>query len=473
MKLTRRTVLAGLGTLAVAPLLTRALKARPKLDKPNLILFLADDMRYDAAGYLGNPYIQTPHLDELSKDSFIFDNSFVTTSICPCSRASIYSGDYMLRHGVTNFTDALQPQSFDHLFFRRMRAAGYYTGFVGKWGIGGNLPVRQFDYWDGFAGQGDYFNSKHEHVTDVQTQQALHFLNKAPTDKPFLLIIAYKAPHGPYIPQKRFEHLYEDTVIQRFHSDSRESIDNLPPFLGKPLQRGYNDASFKSFNNQARQYYQTITGIDDSLGQVISNLRDSSILDDTNIIFTSDNGMMLGAHGLWGKWYMFEESIRVPLLIRPAKRFFTQLKPTHVETPALNIDMARTALSLSSVKVTDDYQGKDLMPAMQSPGKSVRDGFFYEFYGMPNLYPCEGYRTRDWKFIRYYDTSSPKPIYDSLYDMKNDPQELEELGLNPKYKDRLTQMANLMTQEKVKLMHPGQHINTFPLAPLTNAPEKD
>jgi arylsulfatase A-like enzyme len=462
MALTRRKLLAGLAALlpaaAFAPSLmgrsVSSLAARTLVKKPNIIFLLADDMRFDATSYAGNPMIKTPNLDKLADTSFVFDNSFVTTSICPTSRASIYSSEYALVHGVTDFDRTLRASSYKKAFFKHIRAAGYHTGFIGKWGIGLPMPKRDFDVWNGFSGQGTYYSKDHEgHLTDHQTKQTIDFLENRPKDKPFMLMVAYKAPHGPLNPQKHLRELYEgaqaDSDLLEQMGNADEAVMQLPPIL-------QNDFKGKLIDNvpnidRLKRYYQLIVGMDESLGEIMANLSAQGLMDDTSIIFSSDNGMMLGAHGFWGKWYMFEESIRVPLLIRPAPNYFPNLHHSHVKAMALNIDIGPTMMAMAGVPMPSGIQGASLMPLLENPDNKLRDGFFYEFYGMPDIHPCIGYRTDEWKFVRYYDFKDKEIYNDCLYDLKADPGEKHNLIGKAKYKEKAAEMLALMHQEQERL----------------------
>lgn len=454
MAITRRRLMAGMAILPTAAILPRfALSSKPT--QPNIILFVADDMRFDAAGYMGNKIIKTPAIDALSKSSFIFDNTFVTTSICPTSRASIYSGEYCLKHGVADFKRAMNGISMENAFFNHLRDAGYYTGFIGKWGIGGAMPENKFNKWYGFSGQGSYYEKKDpEHLTDRQTRHAIEFIKGRPKNKPFLLVVAYKAPHAPYDIQKRFTGLYADpdNAILKYPVGRDEYIAHLPPLLRRGFEPEDDTAiAEQDRDKRARDYYRLITGLDESLGKVLETADKEGISDDTSVIFTSDNGMMLGAHGFWGKWYMFEESIRVPLLIRPAKNFWPKLKPKHIKGMALNIDLSPTIMDMATVVTPSTIDGKSLLPLMRGSEQDVREGFFYEFYGMPQILPCIGYRTRDWKFTRYYDNRSQGMFNDCLYDMTKDPQEMNNLADRPEYQSKLAELIDIAQSEKMRM----------------------
>ncbi|MEJ7769950.1 MAG: sulfatase-like hydrolase/transferase, partial [Chitinophagaceae bacterium] len=167
--------------------------------KPNIIFFLADDLRYNGVGFMGNAMVRTPSIDQLARKGTVFKNAFVTTSICSISRASIFSGQYATRHRIhdftTDFTDSARKYNFPAL----LKKNGYYTGFIGKYGVGTNLPKADYDYWKGFPGQGVFFYKdaagKQIHSTDMMAAQAVEFLNKRDNSQPFCLQVSFKAPH--------------------------------------------------------------------------------------------------------------------------------------------------------------------------------------------------------------------------------------------------------------------------------------
>lgn len=459
MKFTRRAFIAStLAAIAAAGLvapghirrLVRRTPSKPSFDGPNIILFIADDMRFDSMGCAGNKIVQTPNLDALAKDGVLFGNAFVTTSVCATSRACVYSGEYALNHRVYDFDTPMRKQSLRKSFFIRLRKAGYHTGFVGKWGVGGALPTAAFDQWKGFAGHGQYIQKgSDQHLTDRQTQQAIDFIRQKPDDKPFLLVVAYKAPHQPYRVQERFSELYKDAQIALDAYDTRDAKKQLPTVVKKFFPKSsFTPGAVEKRIDKLRRYYQMVTGVDDSIGQVIAYLREKGLADATSVIFTADNGMMLGAHGLWDKWHMFEESIRVPLIISPAKAFFPDIKPARATTNALNVDLSPTILDMASVKIPYG-NGISLLPAMKNPETKLRDGFYYEFSGIRSS--CIGYRTNKWKLARYTEKNKKGKPYDEFYDLENDPHELTNLIGRPEYREVLESVKAQMRAERKKL----------------------
>jgi arylsulfatase A-like enzyme len=211
--------------------------------RPNIILLLTDDQRWDTLGCMGNPIIQTPQLDALAAGGVLFLNNFCTTSICAVSRATFITGQYARRHGIHDFAAELTDEAFAQTYPALLRAAGYWTGFIGKWGIGRSLPADRFDYFEGFAGQGKYFhevNGQTVHLTRLMADQAIEFLRTRPPDRPFCLSISFKAPHvfdpdvvNPFQYDPAFEGLYSQDEIPPPPKSAPEHFESLPEFTRK------------------------------------------------------------------------------------------------------------------------------------------------------------------------------------------------------------------------------------------------
>lgn len=360
-------------------------------------------------------------------------------------------------HGVYDFQESLRQEHLESMFPALLRVHGYHTGYVGKWGIG-REPTEQFDRWIGYAGQGGHYTKRDGHLTDIQTRQALDFLMTRPHAKPFLLIVSYKAAHGPQQPQRRFAHLYRDTVFPRPPTDpahpDRPAV-HLPQMLEtySHHMRRYQkfigtDTRYQRF---MRNYYQVLTGMDESLGLTLGELERLGLSESTAVLFTSDNGHMLGEHGLYGKSYMYEESIRVPLLIAPAPRLYPEFRHRVLAAPALNIDIAPTLLSLAGLPPPPAMQGMDLLQIVVRPETPTRSGWYYEGPQLPqHSVLCEGYRTLDWKYVRYF-TPDRSQLQECLYDLAADPRETRDLAPLPGHARQLSEMRRLLLAERDRL----------------------
>lgn len=410
---------------------------------PNIIFLLTDDQRADTLGAAGNPFVITPALDKLAAEGSYFKNSFVVTSICAPNRACILSGLYPRTTRIKGFAEGFTDKEFQETYPALLRSAGYFTGFIGKWGVGANLNSyvdhigTNFDYWKGVYDQGEYWpeGKKGRHFTKIMTSQAAEFLDKIPKDKPFCLSMSYKAPHGAWseVDPECFA-LYKDVNIPLPKTLTEEDIAKFPAKVRTEhlTLPGKSAEELRSiFELLARQYYGLITGIDQSVGEIRSILKDKGLADNTVIIFTSDNGHFLFEYGMHGKWLMLEPSLRVPLVIYDP-RITPADRAKIVDAFALSVDMAPTVLDFAGLKAPKAMQGRSLVPLVHGKvPEDWRKDMYYEYnFGMfPGDIPASiGVRDSRWKYIRYLD---PRGEFEQLFDLKNDPGEADDLIKNP------------------------------------------
>ncbi len=423
--------------------------------RPNLLFILADDLRSDAVGFMGNRVVQTPNLDRLAKRGTIFRNTFVTTSICCVSRASIMAGQAERRHGIADFATAFKPQQWSNTYPALLRQAGYRTGFIGKFGVGTDAAIKamgkEFDYWRGLPGQGGLFfatnDPTHTHATVRFGNQALEFLQAADASKPFCLSISFNAPHArdgqvrEFAPDLRDELLYATTGIRGPATATDEFHQLLPEPVRKSEGRKRWERRFATSEmSQAtmKDYYRLITGLDREVGRIMSLLEERHLAGNTVVVFTSDNGFALGDRGLADKWFLYEESIRVPLVIADLRRP-AQLQARAVEPMVLNIDVAPTLLDYADVPRPGTMQGRSLRGFVEKQRvDGWRSEWLYEHhYGPKIIPPSEGVRTERWKYIRYVNES---PVIEELFDLKRDPLEKRNLVAETKHADTLRQL---------------------------------
>jgi arylsulfatase A-like enzyme len=442
----RRRFLQGiLGALTTAPAARLMAQPVPR----TLIFVLADDMRWDAYGEAGDSRLNTPNLDWLVSTGHQFKNHFVTTSICPTSRASIYTGQYARRHGVWDFTTELSPTQVSNSLPMLLKKAGYQTAFFGKWGIGQTEPTDGFDHWEGFLGQGEYFASDtSEHLTDRLSRAATTWLKTSSNDAPRAVFIGTKAPHvqddvaDGFMPASRYKNLYEDVDFSPPPSASAEQFAKLPEFLRTYEGRRRWQNRFSSpelYGETVRQYHRLIRGVDDLVGEVVKCLVEKGELDQSMIVFSSDNGFFLGEHGLAGKWWGYEESIRTPLLIKLPGQ--AKLASTRIEALSLNIDIAPTILDYLGVPIPGVMQGKSLRPLIELKSehfsKHFREHFLYEhLFRHPRIAQTVGLRSRDYKYLSYPGKNVASEM---LFDLSADPYELNNLASHTEYKVVLEQ----------------------------------
>ena len=380
-----------------------------------------------------------------------FTNCFCTTSICCTSRASFLSGQYARRHHIWGFQTHFTAEAFAKTFPALVRRAGYRTGFIGKWGGSDPLPEGEYDYWAGFARQGSYFQnddpSKDEHLTRRLTNKALEFLEQCSDDEPFCLQLSYKAPHcqdrhDPQFPyDTSLENLYSDVQIPPPSSASRADFERLPKFLQNSEARRRWTLRFdgdEMYQESVKAYYRLITGVDISVGKILDALRHHGFDRNTVVIFVSDNGYYLGEHGLAGKWFMHEPSIRLPLIIYDPRLPEERHGATQDEM-VLNIDIAPTILSVARIAPPTSMQGRNLMPLVRgTPVARWRSEFLYEHLLKHSaIAQTEGVRTQRWKYVRY---PSEKPVYEELFDLASDPGEENNLAKNEKWRDKLVEL---------------------------------
>jgi len=414
---------------------------------PNIIYLLTDDQRWDALGAMGNPIIETPHLDQLAGQGLLFENAYVTTSICAVSRASMLTGQYESRHGIHDFKTGLSSSAFEATYPGQLKKNGYRIGFIGKYGVGDakTHPKAAFDYWAcSEKGQPDYENKDENgnyiHYTDLVAQHIETFIDHS-DDRPFCLSVSFKAPHvqdvdpRQFIPNPRYKNYYQEVTIPEPKTANPKYWEAFPDFfrtdenIGRERWKLRFDTPEK-FQRSVKNYYRLITGVDDVVGAIRKQLKDKQLDDNTIIVFMGDNGMFLGEHGLAGKWYPYEESVRVPLIVYDPRDAGIKGRKTQI---ALNIDIAPTILGLAGLEIPQGMQGLDLVDALKKDN-GTRSFFFYEhsFFGTPKIPATEGVISTDLKYMIYTEHG-----YEELYDLTKDPLEEHNLAPDPDYAEVL------------------------------------
>jgi len=418
--------------------------------QPNIIMLVTDDHRADAMGCAGNPIIQTPNMDDLAANGVRFTNAFVTTSICASSRASIFSGQWTRRHGIIDFRTHFSEEAYAETYPMLLSRAGYRIGFIGKYGVGAKkfLPIDKYDYWKGFPGQGRYENKdengNYKHLTQIMGEQATEFLQGCSEDRPFCLSVSFKAPHvqdgdpRQFIYDRAYSDLYKDDTIPTPETAHRRYFDALPEFLRNSEARRRWDMRFPNndkFQESVRSYYRLITGVDVVIGKIRDRLKQLNLDNNTVIMLIGDNGFYLGEHGLAGKWFPHELSIRVPLLVYDP-RAAGKRRGVTLEQMALNVDIAPTILELAHLPVPQQMQGRSLVPLLKGRKPRWRTEFFYEHpFVHKTIAKSEALRTNRFKYAKYIDYD-----YEELYDLENDPAETINLANDEKYKKTLTSL---------------------------------
>lgn len=458
-------------------LLLAALLATAGAARPNVVFVMTDDHAAHAVSAYGSRVNQTPSLDRLAREGVLFQNAFVTNSICTPSRAAILTGLYSHKNGVPVFNrfDGSQPT-----LPKLLQAGGYYTGLIGKWHLGSD-PTG-FDRWEILPGQGAYrdpmlYTATGEktytgrYATDVITDLGIDFIRERPRDRPFFLMLHHKAPHRNWDPDERHREMFAGRVIPEpptlwdsyetrsdaLRENRQRVADDLtrrdlklepPPGLGdaersawlstKPTEvevvregktwtlTGDALARYK-YQRYMQDYLACVQSVDDNLGRLLDFLKRSGLERDTIVVYTSDQGFFLGDHGLYDKRFMYEESLRIPLLVRwPAV-----VRPgSRAEALALNVDFAPTFLEAAGVAVPAAMQGRSLLPVLRGETPADwRTAIYYRYYHDPGHHETRahyGVRSATHKLIHYW-----KKQQWELFDLRADPQELRNLYGQP------------------------------------------
>jgi arylsulfatase len=420
----------------------------------NVVILYADDWRWDTLGCAGDAVVKTPNLDRLATEGVRFTQARVTTAICGVSRASLLTGQWMSRHGNPSFKMFKTPWA--ETFPGLLRANGYWVGHVGKW-HNGKFPAENYDF--GRAYSGTHWIKQPDgsriHVTQKNENDALEFLRTRPQDKPFCLTVAFFAPHAEdgnplqYLPQPESMKLYEDVTVPVPSNATEESFHRLPPFIGNEQNEGHVRWRWRfdtpqKFQTMMKNYYRLASEVDATCGRVLDVLKKSGLQDNTLVIFTGDNGYFHAEHELADKWYPYQESIRVPLIIRDP-RMAAARHGTTDDAFALNVDLAPTILSAVGIKAPPRMQGQDLAPLYLARHRPTwRTEFFYEHatIGSIQKIPASQALVReDWKYVFWPDFDT-----EQLFDLHADPHEEHDLILDPAQRKRLAEMRARFAQ---------------------------
>ncbi len=436
--------------------------------RPNIIFILTDDQRWDALGYSGNEIIQTPEMDKLARAGTYFKNAMVTTPICSASRASILSGLYERSHRYTFQTGPIREEYMQQSYPQLLKHAGYYTGFFGKFGV--NYPRRDdmFDVVEDYDRNGrfkDYRGYYYKtigqdtvHLTRYTGEKALEFIESAPSNQPFCLSLSFSAPHAhdgateQYFWQEEPGELYQDTDMPGPNLAADQYFDQLPA----PVKEGFNRVRWtwrydtpEKYQHSVKGYYRMIKGIDLEIAKIRELLKQKGLDENTVIILMGDNGYFLGERQLAGKWLMYDNSVRVPLIIYDPR----VKKHRDISEMALNVDVPATIAELAGVRQPDAWHGKSLLPLVTGTSASwnrdtVLIEHLWEFQHIP---PSEGVRTAQWKFLRYVNDKSSR----ELYHLVDDPRETRNLAREPSYQDVMMTLENQLDQLTEKFSDPS------------------
>ena len=495
-------------TLVLAAVLLASAPAAVAAARPNIIFIMSDDHAAQAISAYGSRVNTTPNIDRLGREGLRLDNAFVTNSICTPSRAAILTGQYAHLNGVPVFN---RFDSARDTVAKRLQQGGYYTGMVGKWHLGSD-PAG-FDRWEIFPGQGAYFDPilytatgektySGRYATDVITDIAIDFLKTRPAARPFFLMLHHKAPHRPWEPDATHRAQFANRWIpepetlwdsyatrtdalrenqQRVADDlTRRDLKLEPPadlggaertqWLGeKPVTVTIaRDGQAVTLTGEAltrwkyqrymQDYLAVIQAVDDNIGRLLAYLDSSGLAKSTIVIYTSDQGFFLGEHGLFDKRFMYEESLRMPFLVR----WPGVIKPgTHSDAMALNVDFAPTFLEAAGLPVPPEMQGRSLVPVLRGQvPRDWRTSMYYRYYHDPgdhNTRAHYGVRTRTHKLVYYW-----KKDQWELFDLVHDPSEMNNLYGQPGQDELTKSLKAELARLKAAVKDDDQFANDQP-----------
>ena len=421
----------------------------------NIVFILTDDHRYDAMGFMGHPFMDTPHLDSIAEEGVHLSNAFVTTSLCSPSRASILTGLYTHKHRVID-NQRLEQDDVKY-FAQYLEQQGYDTAYFGKWHMGQKSDHQRpgFGHWVSFAGQGHYLPPNNKwtlnvngervkqkgYITDELTDYAIDWMEQTERkDKPWMMYLSHKAVHSNFTPAERHQGMYDGKVELPANHKIEDYKKNTPRWV-RDQRNSWHGMDFPYHSEiDITQYYQNYTeafaAVDDSIGRVKAQLKEMGVYEDTLIIYMGDNGFMFGEHGLIDKRVAYETSIRVPMVMQlPSVIEGGQT----IENVVANIDIGPTILEAAGLKTPSHMDGKSFLPLAKKEVIKWRDYFLYVYYWeknfpqSPTVFALRGDR---FKYITYYGLWDT----DELYDLKNDPNETTNLIAMPRHKNTIQKM---------------------------------
>jgi arylsulfatase A-like enzyme len=450
--------------------------------RPNILFIMTDDHASHAMSCYGSRINRTPHLDRIAEGGMRFDSCFCTNSICTPSRAAILTGTYNHVNEVTTLDTPMDNRLFT--FPKLLQAAGYQTAIFGKWhlGTGPDHCPTGFDDWAVLPGQGRYHNPEFifkgpdggtwrtvpGYATDLITDMSLDWLEGRDPDRPFCLLCHHKAPHRPWYPDEKHaamylnedvpepETLYDDYANRASaaaaaemrvgpHMTSTDLKCEVPDELPEMALRKW------AYQRYIKDYLRVVASVDDNVGRMLDHLRDAGLEEDTIVIYTSDQGFFLGDHGWYDKRFMYEESLRMPFIVR----YPCEVAPGSVNDDiVLNVDFPALFLDLAGVEIPESFQGRSFRPLLQgATPDDWRDGMYYRYWmhkAHHNVYAHYGIRTRRYKLIYYYADAlgqagaideSYEPEWE-LFDLQEDPCELRSVYDDPAYAEVRAQLTD-------------------------------
>ncbi len=456
-------------------------------DRPNILFIMSDDHAAQAVGAYGGrlaAVTPTSNIDRLAREGMRFDNCFVTSSICTPSRATILTGKYGHKNGCPHLD--MKFDGSQQTFPKLLQKAGYYTGIVGKWHL--CSEPTGFDYYCVLPGQGRYYSPKLKekgkrwvdgfeggeqyegYVSDVIGDFVLKFLENRPKDKPFFLAYHEKAAHDMWWYHDKYAQLFEDIDIPepdnlfddyatRCDAIKREKFFKIGMGdLTYDRQTGHlSGAARKRAQYQIfiKSFLRCVASINENVGRVLDYLDAAGLAENTIVIYTSDQGAFLGEHGLWDKRFMYEESIRMPFLVRYPKGVRAGSVNRDIVT---NVDFAETFLDYAGVPIPNDMQGRSIRPLLEDGTPADwPTSMYYTYSDKGSPPPHYGVRTQRYKLICFYGL--PQPQWE-LYDLEEDPHEMRNVYADPAYADVVAELKTELKRLRRQLDVP--HADAVP-----------
>jgi arylsulfatase A-like enzyme len=481
---------------------------KPAGKRPNILFIMSDDHAAHAMSCYGSKINKTPNLDRIANEGMRFRNCFAVNSICTPSRAAILTGKYSHINGVTVFNrfDGRQPT-----VAKMLQQAGYHTGMVGKWHL--TSDPTGFDYWNILPGQGKYHDpdfiemgtrkNVQGYATDIITDLSIAFLKGRPKDRPFFLMCHHKAPHRPWEPDAKHQHMFDDVEIpepETFNDDyatrsaaaaeatmtidrhlTRSDLKATPPpgLKGKDLaqwnqqvdkemevtvvngaKKTLTGMALKKWKYQKyiKDYLRCIASVDDNVGRLLDFLKQEGLEENTLVIYTSDQGFFLGDHNWFDKRFMYEESLRMPFLVRLPGR----IQPGTVnERMILNVDFAPTFLQYAGLPVPPEIQGRSIVPLlMQQPPGDWRTSMYYRYYHYPGDHQVQqhyGVRSERYKLIYFHRLDQWE-----LFDLQKDPHELNNVYGKAGYAETVKELKQELARLRTGLNDHDQYVDGPP-----------
>lgn len=417
----------------------------------NIIFIISDDHRYDAMGFMKKiPWLETPGLDRMATEGMHMRNAFVSTALCSPSRASVLTGMYAHSHTVVDNT-APEPEGITY-FPQLLQKAGYQTAFFGKWHMGSDTdePRKGFNHWEGLRGQGEYYNpslningkrtkfTDSTYLADLITDHALGWMKKQKKGQPYFVYLSHKGVHAMFQPAKRHQGKYKDKPVPlppSYHLTATDEYKKhgIPEWV-KEQRYSWHGVDYLyhgafDFETFYRRYLETLLSVDESVSRVLDYLKENGLEENTLVMYMGDNGFSFGEHGLIDKRHAYEESMRVPMMVKCP----SIIKPgTSAAALVMNIDVGPTLLEYAGVKVPAHMQGRSFLNVLNGKTQQHHDKIFYEYYWeyhFPQTPTMFAVRSGKYKYIHYYGLWTQN----ELYDLEKDPFEMNNLIADPQY----------------------------------------